>query len=116
MILTLRQSGELISEFLLDVGRFPWWWYSDGTKLVVKWCWRGFEETRWKASLGMFLKHFFSPMYGDYSRSGRAISLLMRAIMVVGKLIHLAVTALWYALLLVGWILLLPFIMVVIFI
>lgn len=106
--LALRQISELILEFLLDVVRFPVWWYAGGLKLVALWCWRSFEATRWSVALGKFARHFFQPMYGDYSWSGRAVSLLMRTVIIVWKTVRLSVTSLWYVALLVAWVVLLP--------
>lgn len=115
MPLALRQIGELILEFLLDVVRFPLWWYGGGLKLVANWCWHSFEATRWSVALVKFLQHFFQPMYGDYTFSGRAVSLLMRTFLVVWKTIRLTVTALWYLALLMVWLLLLPWSLVIVF-
>ncbi len=116
MPLALQQIGQLALEFLLDIVRFPVWWYAGGLKLVALWCWRSYEATRWSVSLGKFMRHFFAPMYGDYTFSGRAVSLLMRTVLVVWKTIRLAITALWYAVLLVAWVVLLPWSLIMIFI
>lgn len=115
MPLALRQIGELLLEFLLDVVRFPLWWYAGGLKLVALWCWHSFEATRWSVALGKFLKHFFAPMYGDYSYSGRAVSLLMRTVLTVWKTIRLCVTAVWYFALLLVWVVLLPWSLIMMF-
>jgi hypothetical protein len=104
----LRQVAELILEFLLDVVRFPGWWYSSGLRSAAVWCWQGFGSTRARVSLGLFLRHFFTPMYGDYSFSGRAISLLMRFFLVIFKFLRLVLAAGWYLLWFVVWLLLLP--------
>ena len=111
----LRQLAELILEFLLDVVRFPWWWYSGGLRSAATWCWQGFSSARARVSLGLFLRHFFTPMYGDYSFSGRVISLIMRFCLVIFKFIRLGLAGVWYLLWLVVWLLLLPTTMLMLF-
>jgi len=108
MLLVLRQIAELVLEFLLDCVRFPWWWYSGGLGAVGGWCWQRFSETRSRVSLGLWFRHFFTPMYGDYSLAGRAISLVMRFLLVWVKLARLSLAAVWYLILVLGWLLLLP--------
>lgn len=108
MTLALKQSADLVLEFALDVVRFPWWWYSGGLKLVGERCWRGFGTTRARVSLGVFARYLFKPMYQDYTWQGRAISLFIRLVLMVFKSIRLLLSALWYVVVLLGWILLLP--------
>lgn len=108
MPLMLKQFGQLILEFLLDVVRFPYWWYTGGLLLVGHWCKRGFQETVWRLSLGLFVKHLFTPMYGDYSKSGRAISLIIRLVILMAKFIRLLAATIWYFAILLGWCLLFP--------
>ncbi|MBI5466503.1 MAG: hypothetical protein HY974_04400 [Candidatus Kerfeldbacteria bacterium] len=108
MMFALRQIAELIWEFLLDVVRFPWWWYTGGLAAAARACWQGFAVSRARVSLGLGLRHFFTPMYGDYSLSGRAISLVMRLFLVVFKFLRLSLAGVWYLLWLAVWLLLLP--------
>lgn len=108
MPLALQQIGQLLLEFLLDIVRFPVWWYTGGLKLVARWCWRSFELARWRVSLGKFLRSFFIPMYGDYTWQGRAISLFLRLFIVLWKTARVIVTAVWYLALLAAWVVLLP--------
>lgn len=115
MPLVLKQIGQLVLEFLLDAVRFPLWWYSGGLQLVARWCWRSFELTRWSVALGKFLRNFFAPMYGDYTFSGRAISLFLRIFIVLWKIVRLTVTAAWYVVLLTLWLALLPWCLLVLF-
>jgi len=104
----LQQTGLVVGEVLFDVVRFPYWWYSNGLVAAAKWCWRQYSSTRARVSLGLWFKYFFTPMYGDYSLAGRFISLVMRVVMVVAKIIRLVVVGLVYLTILVGWIVLLP--------
>lgn len=73
----------IFRELIIDVLRFPVWWYSTGTVNVFRRI--GHEIADWGArlSLRILLRNMFKPMYGDYTRSGRAISFFMR-LMVFG--------------------------------
>ncbi|HAO81127.1 MAG: hypothetical protein UV57_C0017G0005 [Parcubacteria group bacterium GW2011_GWD2_43_10] len=115
MTLAIKQTADLIFEFLFDLIRFPWWWYSGGLKLVALKCWRGFSATRSRVSLGIFAKYLFKPMYQDYTLQGRAISFFMRLFLLIIKSIRLVLSALWYLTLVVAWLLLFPLALVVIF-
>lgn len=115
MTLAIKQTSDLIFEFLFDLVRFPWWWYSGGLKLVIIKCWRGFASTRARVALGIFAKYLFKPMYQDYTLQGRLISFGMRLFLLLIKSIRWLVAACWYFILIVGWILVFPAALVVIF-
>lgn len=115
MQIALKQVSDLVLEFLFDIFRFPWWWYSGGLKHVGGWCWRGFNETRARVALGLFARYLFKPMYQDYSLTGRLLSFVMRLILIVIKLVRLGLSLLWYGLIVTAWLLLLPFSLIVIF-
>ncbi|MDP3986282.1 MAG: hypothetical protein U1C53_02895 [Candidatus Veblenbacteria bacterium] len=115
MTLALKQSADLVLEFVLDVVRFPWWWYSGGLTIVAERCWRGFSTARARVSLGVFARYLFKPMYQDYTWQGRAISLAMRLVLLIAKSIRLLVAAAWYLAFLVGWVLLLPVTLFILF-
>jgi len=115
MTLALKQTADLVFEFLFDVVRFPWWWYGGGLKLVVAKCWRGFGATRARVGLGIFVKYLFKPMYQDYTWQGRIISFFMRLVLLVAKLVRYVIAAIWYGALVVVWLLLLPVALVMIF-
>lgn len=111
MPLALEQVWQLISEFLLDVVRWPVWWYSGGLRLVGGWCWRSFGETRWRLGIALFTRHLFTPMYGDYTREGRVISVFIRLFILLAKLVRWILAALWYAGLMLAYLLLPPLIL-----
>ena len=108
MLLVLTEVGKFLLEIIFDIFRFPWWWYSDGLSDVARWSWRSLTTTRVRVGMGLFLRHFFTPMYGDYSLAGRGISLFMRLGLVFFKLGRLALAVVWYVAVLIGWMLLLP--------
>ncbi len=103
-----RQLLNIPMEFLLDVVRFPYWWYSRGLKKVLFWCWQSFRLNRQKLAIGLFMRNFFKPMYQDYSWQGRLISLLARFFILLFKLAKGLLLATWYLLLVLVWLSVLP--------
>lgn len=115
MTLALKQTTDLVIEFLFDVVRFPWWWYSGGLKLVFDKCWRGLTIARARVGLGIFARYLFKPMYQDYSWQGRIISFFMRLFLLIEKSIRLTIMTIWYLAIFIIWLLLLPTSLVMIF-
>lgn len=88
---------------LWDIIYFPIWWYTKGLVRVARWCVESatFHWQR-RLALGIWLKSFFKPMYGDTTREGRIISIFMRFVVLIGKLISAVV---WFILLFVVFVL-----------
>ena len=84
---------------MFDIIYFPIWWYTKGLKIIANYCIQSatFHVNR-RLALGIWIKSIFKPMYGDYTREGRIISLFMRLIVLVWKLIA---TLLWLVVLFV---------------
>ncbi|MBI4090171.1 MAG: hypothetical protein HY421_02095 [Candidatus Kerfeldbacteria bacterium] len=98
----------ILRDVLFDAVRFPVWWYTTGTANA----WR-FVRHEWlsildRLSLRILFRNLLKPMYGDYSRSGRIISLFMRLIVFAFNSLAFFV---WACLLLaafVAWLAVLP--------
>ncbi|HEU0050958.1 MAG TPA: hypothetical protein VFQ60_02785 [Patescibacteria group bacterium] len=106
------KAGSVIRFFLLDllgsVLHFPFWWYTDGFQIVLQWIKRSLIF-RWKSfSLTIWIKNLFVPMYGQYDLVGRLVSIFMRIVVLIGRLIFLFVEALLYTVLALLWLLALP--------
>lgn len=94
------------AETLGSVIRFPFWWYTEGLLEAARWCARGLRY-RWEsAGIAIWVKNFFVPMYGQHDLAGRLVSVFMRLVVLVGRLIGLIIEATGYALLLAAWVLL----------
>lgn len=100
LIATLKYIGV---EIIWDVIYFPIWWYSKGLMRVINFCINSasFHVNR-RMALGIWVKSMFKPMYGDYTREGRIISIFMRVIVLIWKLVG---TVLWMAVLVVVFVL-----------
>ncbi len=92
----------ILVEIILDVLYFPVWWYSKGLLRAVRWARNSaaFHLQR-RVALRIWLRNMFKPMYGDYSKEGRIISIAFRFIILIWKLI---IAGLW---IIVLWILVL---------
>lgn len=111
----LKQVGQLLGEFIFDFVKFPWWWYSGGLVSLLSWCGNHWRETRQRIGLGLFIRYFFQPMYQDYSWQGRLISLVMRTILIIVKLVRYILASFYYLAIILGWLLLLPTCLLMIF-
>ncbi len=111
-----EEVSKLTLNVIGDLWRFPLWWYTSGLKLVGKYCLESLHNTWERLALGLFLRYFFKPMYGDYTISGRAVSLLMRIVLVIYKSIRLIFWLLWYLTIFLIWLVLLPLSLIFIFI
>lgn len=99
-------AGYLIKDIVFDFVRFPVWWYTVGVERAATFAWSELRGWLQRLSLVILFRNLLKPMYGDYSRSGRAISLVLRLFMFVVKFVTMIVWALIVAALFLAWILL----------
>ncbi len=93
----------VLLDFLGSVIRFPFWWYSDGLMSVVRWMGRSLQY-RWRGyAIGLWVSHFFTPMYNSYDFTGRLISIVMRFVVIVARCFAFGVEAMLSALLVAIW-------------
>lgn len=62
---------------------FPIWWYSEGVSMAWHHLQINIHQTIRSTGLVIFLKNMFQPLYGDYTRSGRAISFFLRCFLLI---------------------------------
>lgn len=105
---TGKAARFVIRDVFLDVLRFPIWWYTKGTANVSRLVWQELLTILNRLSLPILFRNLLKPMYGDYSKSGRAISLVMRLVVFGFKAVGFALWALMLLLLFVLWIGALP--------
>lgn len=75
LVRALRYIG---LEFIWGILYFPVWWYTTGTKRMLLFIGREINELAQTLNLKILLKSLFKPMFGDYSREGRMISIFVR--------------------------------------
>lgn len=90
----------LIVDVLLDVLRFPLWWYARGAVVGAAW-WRAQLKNGSDAlALIVLAKNLGRPMFGDYTREGRAISFGVRLVQLV---VSFALYLLWVLVVTAAW-------------
>ena len=90
-------------DLLGSIAWFPVWWYSEGIMLVLGKIRSALRYRIRQFGFRIWLKNFFVPMYGQYSFTGRAVSLFMRTVVLIGRCIALGIEALVYAVGLMAW-------------
>ncbi len=99
----LSVASRLIHEEVFFILRYPFWWYTTGFQNVLSWVYEGLRY-RWRSyAIGLWARHLTTPMYGEYSIWGRAVSFIMRVAVIAGRSVAWAVEALVYMLLLALW-------------
>lgn len=96
-------STFLLSDLIGSVIRFPLWWYAEGLVGVARWIGRSLAY-RWRAyAITLWIRHFFVPMYGAHDWASRLISIVMRGVVIMARLVAFFVESLIYGSLLIGW-------------
>lgn len=80
MVLRLIFS-ECVGGFLT----LPVWWYGRGLAMMSAWLRRSVRDASELFALGVWARNLFVPMYGETEWSGRAISFLIRMVMIVAR-------------------------------
>ncbi|MBU0540559.1 hypothetical protein KKF59_02215 [Patescibacteria group bacterium] len=101
-------------DYLGSILWFPVWWYTKGLMLMVEKTRRSLNYRIKSYSFAIWLKNFFVPMYGQYDITGRFVSVFMRFVILLARIVALASEALVYLLGLFAWIVALPFLVLMI--
>ncbi len=96
--------SRLAQEEVVSLFTYPVWWYSTGLGRLVLWIEEGLRYRWRKYALGLWIRHIGTPMYGEYSFLGRAVSFFIRIVVIIGRGIAWLVEAFVYALLLILWV------------
>lgn len=83
---------------------FPVWWYTTGLRQLLAWAWHTLSGRARAYGFGIWIRHFFVPMYGQSDLTGRMISVFMRAVVLIGRTAMLALEALVYVNAVLLWI------------
>lgn len=94
--------------FKLNLVTFPLWWYSVGLRLVMDWARHNFRFGVKKSGFSLFVRYMHAPLYGDYTRSGRIISFLLRVVLLFAKIIALGLRLLLLVIIVIGFVIILP--------
>jgi hypothetical protein len=95
--------------FLREIGsivEFPVWWYSRGVVMILTMAQEGLEYSLKEKAFGLWMRNLFTPMYGDRSWTGRALSIFMRIVVLIWRGLSFLIQAWAYLLMLFCWLLL----------
>ena len=101
----MSKTTTVVSYFFIDlagsIARFPLWWYTTGFLGAARWANAGLRY-RWRGyAIGLWVRNFLVPMYGQYDWTGRLISVLVRFAVIVGRLIAFTAEAIAYGILII---------------
>ena len=77
-----------------DILMFPWWWYTRGVRGVLRWAGRTLRGWEHMVGLRFWVRHLFVPMFGQADWQGRLISVIMRMVVLMGRLLQVCLGAL----------------------
>lgn len=86
---SFEASFRIVRDLTLDVFYFPIWWYSTGLLERVNGTSDLIVGTARSLQIMIWIKNIFVPMYGAYDWQSRIISVFMRCVQIVGRVIAL---------------------------
>lgn len=106
MSATLPIVSRLSLGLLFEVVYAPVWWYTSGLLWIIRQVGNSIRDTADSASLGLWVKNLFVPMYGQYDVWGRIVSFIIRFANIIGRsvwvglwvIICMGVLAIWIVL------------------
>ncbi|OIO18773.1 MAG: hypothetical protein CO029_03620 [Candidatus Magasanikbacteria bacterium CG_4_9_14_0_2_um_filter_41_10] len=78
-------------QLVLDMLYFPLWWYSGGLRRIIIGLFHMLQDANASLAPGLWLRHIFTPMYGQTDFQGRLMSFFMRVVNIIGRLFALVV-------------------------
>ena len=72
----------LLGEELFSIPAFPLWWYGAGFVGLLKYFGKTLHYRTASYALRIWTKNLFVPMYGQYDRTGRLVSIFMRLVVI----------------------------------
>lgn len=83
---------------------FPIWWYTTGLKKVINSSVSALSYRLRSYGIKVWLVNFFVPMYGQHDLTGKLVSVFMRTMILIGRLIALAIEFTVYVVGVLVWI------------
>lgn len=86
----------------------PVWWYTQGLLWIINQIGTSIKDTANSASLGLWVRNLFVPMYGQYDVWGRIVSFMIRFANIVGRSLWVGLWVIMCAGVLLVWLILPP--------
>jgi len=93
----------LFVDLIGEIVRFPFWWYSQGTKKAALFCWRKIKGAEESLALKVWVVNIFKPMFGQHDLQGKLISFFIRVIQIIFRSILMLFILILYWLIFVIW-------------
>ncbi len=95
----------LFVDLLGSIAWFPVWWYTKGLAIIARKAVTAMKYRSQAYAFRIWVRNFFVPMFGQADIWGRIISVFMRFVVLIGRLIAYAVEAAVYSAGIVLWLL-----------
>jgi hypothetical protein len=86
---SIEASFRIVRDLTLDLLYFPIWWYSTGLMERVNGAADLITGASRSLQIGLWIRNIFVPMYGAYDWQSRIISVFMRTVQIIGRVIAL---------------------------
>jgi hypothetical protein len=86
---SIEASFRIVRDLTLDLLYFPIWWYSTGLMERVNGAGELITGASRSLQIGLWIRNIFVPMYGAYDWQSRLISVFMRCVQIVARVIAL---------------------------
>ncbi|MBI4142247.1 hypothetical protein HY480_00040 [Candidatus Uhrbacteria bacterium] len=86
-----------------DVLLSPWWWYTRGALGVLRWAGRTLRGWEHVIGLRFWARNLFVPMFGQTDWQGRLISVAMRLLVLLGRLLQVLIGAIFVAIAIIAY-------------
>ena len=90
---------------ILDVFRFPLWWYTSGMLMMFRWFVHAMRAREERTGFLLWARNLFVPMYGQRDWQGKAISFFFRFIFLFFRFLAMFCWALVYVLIVLLYVL-----------
>lgn len=104
--IAIKSIKFILTETLIDIVRFPIWWYTAGVKKAFKKMSNSIASGNLRLGFSIWLKNIFTPMFGQYDWQGRIISLIMRLFQIVVRFVLLVSWIIFSVIIFMCWLVL----------
>jgi|GEM_PF-183402 len=102
----LSSARFVVKELIGDFITWPVWWYSTGLVRFLRRRWQALVAFEASIGLTVWVINWTKPMFAQYDILGKAISLVMRTILIAVKTVQLMIFGVLQAVFVAGWLML----------
>lgn len=102
----LSSARFVVKELIGDFITWPVWWYSIGLVRFLRWRWQALVAFEASIGLTVWVINWAKPMFAQSDILGKAISLVMRTILIAVKTVQLMIFGVFQMVFITGWLIL----------